>query len=385
MLDASEYFFPPRIGPYVFRGTIGEGAFSVVKLAIHEETKQFVACKIVPRARLNSEDLEERFEIEIRVNQQLHHPGIVQVLDLLKDDKNYYIFMEYCPNGEIFGYIVDRHKLSENEGKKFFKEVVEALAYIHSQNIAHRDLKPENLLLDPDVHVKISDFGLSKFVTGDGLVETPCGSPCYASPECLSGEPYDGRKSDIWSLGVILFAMVTGQLPWTKRNQTQLFAQIRRGEYIIPKFLSESCKSIIRGMLTVDNEKRLTIPQLLDHPWLADIKSYTTNQFDHHLPIVSIKKVDDFFGHVIEPIEYSEEKVSYQENCRSTVRLPFDKTTKMLLGKVKVKGTNSFATGQPDTLNAKVPKRPVTVQKVRTQSKIVKPKIDRRSVKGSLK
>ena len=287
---------PSHIGDYKFRKTIGEGAFSVVKLALNEKTNEYFACKIVPRSSLNSKELEERFEVEIRINQQLHHPGIVQIIDLLKDEMNYYIFMEFCPNGELFKYIVERQKLTEDEAKLFIYQILKALTYVHSLGIAHRDLKPENLLFDPYGKLKISDFGLSRFVGYGGLVETPCGSPCYASPECLSGDPYDGRKSDMWSLGVILYAMVTGQLPWTKRNQTQLFIQIRNGEYRIPDYLSPECKEMITKMMMVDSSKRLSAADAIKMPWLESVPcliDYESN--DSHNKIVSLKKVDKFF------------------------------------------------------------------------------------------
>lgn len=285
---------PPRLGPYQFRGVIGEGAFSVVKLVLHTISKQYYACKIVPRDRITSTSLEERFEVEIRINQQLHHPGVVQIVDLLRDELNYYIFMEFCPNGDFFQFIVDRQRISEKEAAGFMRQVFEALKFVHSLGIAHRDLKPENLLLDSSDRLKISDFGLSKFVGSSGLVNTPCGSPCYASPECLSGKPYNGCKSDIWSCGVILFAALTGQLPWTKRNQQQLFNQIKSGDYVVPSFLSPECTEFIQGLMCVDSNKRLTIDQALNHPFLKQVDDDAVT-VSPTLGIVSIKKVDNFF------------------------------------------------------------------------------------------
>ena len=260
--------FPPSIGRYILKGEIGHGAFSTVRLCQDGETGQFYACKIIARSRLLMHNLESRFENEIRINQQLHHPGVVALYDLLKDDSNFYIIVEFCPNGELFSHVVDQGRLDESQAKIFISQVLFALQYVHSLGICHRDLKPENLLLDQYGMVKISDFGLSRFVGPNGLVSTPCGSPCYASPECVSGHPYDGRKSDIWSCGVISYAILTGQLPWTKRNQQQLFEQIKRGEYTIPSYLSDKCRSFIAGLMTVNIEYRMTIEQALHHDWL---------------------------------------------------------------------------------------------------------------------
>jgi len=286
---------PSKIGPYKFKKTIGEGAFSVVKLSYHEELQTYFACKVVPRSSLLSLDLATRFEIEIRINQQLHHPGIVQVIDLLKDDMNYYVFMELCPNGELFKYIIERKKLREQEASLIMTQILMALEYVHSQKVAHRDLKPENLLFDPIGHLKIGDFGLSRYLGPNGLVTTPCGSPCYASPECLSGLPYDGCKSDMWSVGVILYAMVTGQLPWTKRNQNQLFDQIRRAEFTIPSFLSEYCIDLILSLMCIDTDKRFSATKALKHPWIAGNNHNYISNWISIMPIVSLKKVDTFF------------------------------------------------------------------------------------------
>ena len=295
MSELAPVITPPTLGVYQFKGTVGEGAFSIVKLALNKKTMEYYACKIIPRERLQNSNLEERFEVEIRIGQQMHHPGIVQIVDLLKDSRNYYVMMEFCPNGDFFQFIVDNGRLQEKEAAFYMKQILEALKYIHSIGIAHRDLKPENLLLDHQNNIKISDFGLSRYVEKNGLVETPCGSPCYASPECLSGEPYNGLTSDIWSCGVILYAALTGQLPWTKRNQQQLFDQIKRGEYTIPNFLSNDCRSFISGLMTVDIKKRLTVEQALSHPWMKDAKDPERTEVKHPPQLVSLKKVDKFF------------------------------------------------------------------------------------------
>ncbi|KAH0787723.1 CAMK family protein kinase [Histomonas meleagridis] len=302
--DTEKQHSPPEVGPYKMQGTIGEGAFSTVKLCIHQETHQYYACKIVPKKRLNTKHLRERFELEIRINQQLHHPGIVQMIDLKCDEDNYYVFMEFCPNGDLFQYIVDRKHLKESESKPIFRQILETLQYIHSIGVSHRDLKPENILIDQFGQVKISDFGLSKFVDKNNLVDTPCGSPCYASPECISGQPYNGITTDVWSCGVILYAMVTGQLPWTKRNQTQLFQQIRRGRYAIPSNLSPECQHMIKMLMTVNQEERYTVEDALNDPWLSFIPQQInpTDQKGY----VSIRQVDKYFGREISNLEINE-------------------------------------------------------------------------------
>ena len=320
---------PTKIGNYTIRGTVGEGAFSVVKLAYNEEVQQYFACKIVPKSRLSSHHLEQRFEIEIRINQQMHHPGIVGLIDILKDKLNYYVIMEFCPNGELFQYIVDHGRLKEDEARPKIRQILETLAYIHKMGVTHRDLKPENILIDQFGQVKISDFGLSRFYDKNGLASTPCGSPCYASPECISGKPYDAQTTDVWSVGVILYAMVTGQLPWTKRNQAQLFEQIRRGEYTIPSYISYHCSDFIRGLMTVDNRKRLTIEQALNHPFLMPTPPWEFQLTTPSAKLISVQKVDDFFDVDIDI--FSAKPIKMPKDI-STASLNFDQTIKFITG-----------------------------------------------------
>lgn len=321
-----------RIGSYILKGEIGEGAFSTVTLAeevqpeteinnkdnnqssiikkgrkglllrnkkskqnIKSSNKHYVACKIIPRTKVEAKKLTTRLEQEIRIHQLMHHPNVVQLIDVQKDTNNYYVFLEFCPCGELFDYVVDRQKLKEHDAAVFFKQILIGLKYIHSLRVAHRDLKPENILLDQFGRIKISDFGLSKLldISGNGLTKTPCGSPCYASPECISGRPYDGRKSDIWSCGVILYAITTGQLPWTKRNQSKMFQQIRKGEYTVPSYISATCADLISRLMTVNNTNRITIDEALNHPFLKDV-IVPVATLDHKF--VSLRKVDRFLG-----------------------------------------------------------------------------------------
>jgi serine/threonine protein kinase len=223
----------------------------------------------------------------------MHHPWVVQLYDLLQDEDNYYVILEFCPNGELFEYIVAQGRLAEPDARRFAVQLLHAIRYIHAQGIAHRYLKPENIFIDEHGNAKVGDFGLARFFRADGLVDTPCGSPCYASPECLSGAPFDGRTSDVWSLGVIAYAMVTGALPWTSHVQSELFQQIANGDYRIPSKVSPQCRDFLRGMLTVSTAARLTVDQALAHPWLAPLAAARPGHAV--LPYVSLEKIDQFF------------------------------------------------------------------------------------------
>lgn len=288
---------PTRIGPYKLLNTIGEGGFSIVKLAYDEVNRKTYACKIMVRSQLDTVTNLRNFEREIRLQQQLHHVRVIELVDILKDHDYFYIILEYAAHGDLFEYIDTRSNLSEHQAKRVFMQIVDGIEYIHSQCVCHRDLKPENILLDEFDNVKISDFGLSKIIEENTLTSTPCGSPCYMSPESLSGKPYDGMASDIWSLGVILFAMLTGRLPWTHRkNQKLLFQQIREGDYKIPLNLSSACRDLIYCMMCTDPSKRISIDEIRSHPWVNNYQYNMVKPTDYNHPVLSLRKIDRFFN-----------------------------------------------------------------------------------------
>lgn len=247
--------------------------------------------------------------------------------------------MELCTNGELFQYIIENGRLSELESKYFLKQILDALQYVHSLGIVHRDIKPENLLISADGQIKISDFGLSRFVNSTGLADTPCGSPCYASPECIKGGSYDGRKSDIWSVGVVAYAMVTGELPWTRKNQIQLFDQICKGDYIIPSYVSDGCRHFIHCLMEPNPEIRYSIQQALTHPWIASAPAQRVLNNETHLRI-SLKYLDRFFGR-----DQSEVMIEDPSLVRSTsvVNTSIDETLRNIGQKPKERNTARVA------------------------------------------
>ncbi|KAK8899301.1 hypothetical protein M9Y10_001614 [Tritrichomonas musculus] len=360
-------FYPNTIGPYTIKDTIGEGAFSIVKLVYNELLSQYFACKIVPIHMLNERNLFHRFELEIRISQLMRRQDVAAVTDILKDENNYYVFMEYYPYGNLLDYIIDKKKLPEDEAKYLMYQIFDAVNYIHKQKVSHRDLKPENIMIDSNGHLRISDFGLSRYVDENNLVKTPCGSPCYVSPECIGGKEYDGLVSDIWSCGVILYAMVTGMLPWTKRKMNELFRQIRMGDYRIPEHVSAQCANLIQLLLTVDPKNRITIEEGKSHTWF-NVKSPGDEQkyLDYTIPIsylqhshsqssnpqnlnndqecvpyLSTKKIDNYlrpdvdydFDYQLKDIRniHAIKDSQQQEKCEnSSPNLKFDITTKLI-------------------------------------------------------
>ena len=262
---------PKKIGIYEYIKTIGFGSFSVVILVKNIKTNVFFACKVVSRDMLEKEKIFDRFEQETRTLQILDHPNIVKLFDIIYQKTFFFLILEYCRNGELFKYIITRGYLSEKEVLQLFTQILKAISYIHSKNIVHRDIKPENILLDQDMNIKLADFGLCRTMKSCSLLKTPCGSPFYAPPEIIDNEDYDGKKSDIWSLGVVLFTMSTGTLPWTESNQTQLFLQISKADISFPSNISPPLISILQSMLNRNPLNRLSANELLENPFLHEL------------------------------------------------------------------------------------------------------------------
>ena len=258
--------------------TLGKGTFSKVKLGIHKVTNQKVAIKILEKSKIVEKDDLERIIREMDIIRQLNHPNIARVYEMCESDDFFFIMMEYCSGGELFNYIVKNQRLSEDETSYFFYQIINALEYIHSKNIAHRDLKPENLLLDENNLIKIIDFGLSNYFYGKKL-STPCGSPCYASPEMVSGKKYDGFLIDIWALGITLFAMMCGYLPFEDEENDELFKKILECDLKFPKHLSKCAKDIMKKILVTDPKKRITIKDIKLHPFYLNGKDIFEERF----------------------------------------------------------------------------------------------------------
>ena len=181
--------------------------------------------------------------------------------------------MEYCINGELFDYIVQQQRLHEKAAVRIYQQLIAGIEYIHKSGICHRDLKPENLLLDFDKTLKIVDFGLSNvYEPPDGLLKTACGSPCYAAPEMIAGKKYKGVKSDIWSSGVVLYAMVCGFLPFEDPKTSNLYKKIMAGEFKIPRFLSTDCSHFLSKILQTNPDDRYGIEQIRQHPWYRQFR-----------------------------------------------------------------------------------------------------------------
>nr|XP_012134964.1 PREDICTED: maternal embryonic leucine zipper kinase-like isoform X1 [Megachile rotundata] len=256
-------------GLYDLEKTIGSGGFAKVKLATHIATGEKVAIKIMDKTALG-DDLP-RVKLEVEALKTLLHQHICRLYQVIETDSHYFMVIEYCSGGELFDHIVEKNRLSETESRKFFRQIVSAVAYLHSLGYAHRDLKPENVLLDREENLKLIDFGLcAKPKNGiESHLQTSCGSPTYAAPELILGRKYLGSEVDIWSMGVLLYALLCGFLPFDDNSIESLYRKILSGKYDEPGWLSSSSKRLIRAMLQTDPKKRITIQELCNHPWIT--------------------------------------------------------------------------------------------------------------------
>jgi len=257
-----------RVGLYDLERTLGKGNFAIVKLGVHKLTKTKVAVKIVNKCELDDENLG-KISREIDIMRHLSHKNIIHLYQVMESDSFMYIITEFAANGEIFDWLVSNKKMSENQAAKTFSQILNAVNYCHMKNVVHRDLKAENLLLDHDGNIKLADFGFSNYFTPGGPLSTWCGSPPYAAPELFEGKQYDGPKADIWSLGVILYVLVSGSLPFDGQTLQDLRSRVVSCQYRIPFFLSQECEHLIRGLLVMEPSRRLSLDQISRHKWLV--------------------------------------------------------------------------------------------------------------------
>ncbi|XP_041796021.1 MAP/microtubule affinity-regulating kinase 4 isoform X2 [Chelmon rostratus] len=257
----------PHIGNYRLLKTIGKGNFAKVKLARHILTGREVAIKIIDKTQLNPTSLQKLFR-EVRIMKTLNHPNIVQLFEVIETEKTLYLIMEYASGGEVFDYLVAHGRMKEKEARAKFRQIVSAVHYCHQKNIVHRDLKAENLLLDADSNIKIADFGFSNEFSAGSKLDTFCGSPPYAAPELFQGKKYDGPEVDIWSLGVILYTLVSGSLPFDGQNLKELRERVLRGKYRVPFYMSTDCEGILRRFLVLNPSKRCSLEQIMRDKWI---------------------------------------------------------------------------------------------------------------------
>ncbi|XP_050358436.1 serine/threonine-protein kinase BRSK2 [Nymphalis io] len=272
------------VGPFRLEKTLGKGQTGLVKLGVHCVTGKKVAIKIINREKL-SESVLMKVEREIAIMKLIEHPHVLGLSDVYENKKYLYLVLEHVSGGELFDYLVKKGRLTPKEARRFFRQIISALDFCHSHSICHRDLKPENLLLDERNNIKIADFGMASLQPAGSLLETSCGSPHYACPEVIRGEKYDGRRADVWSCGVILYALLVGALPFDDDNLRQLLEKVKRGVFHVPHFVPPDCQQLLRGMIEVNPEKRMTLADITRHPWVT---AGGRGELEQELPMMEV-------------------------------------------------------------------------------------------------
>ena len=279
---------------------LGIGAFGKVKLATHVVTHHKVAVKILNKAKIKHLGMEEKVQREINILHLCTHPHIIRLYEVIDTPTDIFLVNEYVSGGELFDYIVSKGRLSADEARNFFHQIISGVEYCHFQKIVHRDLKPENLLLDNNFNLKIADFGLSNIMRDGDFLRTSCGSPNYAAPEVISGHLYAGPEVDVWSCGVILYALLCGSLPFDDESIPNLFKKIKSGMYSLPSHLSQLARNLIPRMLEVDPMKRITIAEIRVHPWfqhkLPQYLRHPPEMMEKQERLVDEEVIDDVFS-----------------------------------------------------------------------------------------
>ncbi|XP_073449995.1 5'-AMP-activated protein kinase catalytic subunit alpha-2 [Aquarana catesbeiana] len=264
-----------KIGHYVLGDTLGVGTFGKVKMGEHQLTGHKVAVKILNRQKIRNLDVVGKIKREIQNLKLFRHPHIIKLYQVISTPTDFFMVMEYVAGGELFDYICKNGRVEEPEARRLFQQILSAVDYCHRHMVVHRDLKPENVLLDAQMNAKIADFGLSNMMSDGEFLRTSCGSPNYAAPEVISGRLYAGPEVDIWSCGVILYALLCGTLPFDDEHVPTLFKKIRGGVFYIPEYLNRSVATLLMHMLQVDPLKRATIKDMREHEWFKqDLPSY---------------------------------------------------------------------------------------------------------------
>lgn len=284
-----------RVGKYELGRTLGEGTFAKVKFARNVETGENVAIKILDKEKVLRHKMIGQIKREISTMKLIKHPNVIRMYEVMASKTKIYIVLEFVTGGELFDKIASRGRLKEDEARKYFQQLINAVDYCHSRGVFHRDLKPENLLLDASGVLKVSDFGLSALpqqLHEDGLLHTTCGTPNYVAPEVINNKGYDGAKADLWSCGVILFVLMAGYLPFEDSNLMSLYKKIFKAEFSCPSWFSTSAKKLIKKILDPNPQTRISISQVIENEWFK--KGYQPPCFE--IPDVNLDDVNAIFN-----------------------------------------------------------------------------------------
>lgn len=284
------------VGKYSITKSLGSGSSSKVKLGIDSESAEKVAVKIVPRKNVNPalarekpEKRDERIYREILISSLLSHPHIVRLIDFFYSETHFFLVFEYARGRQLFDIVLDNGPMDEKDARRIFRQILSGVDYIHKNSIVHRDLKIENILVDENGNAKIIDFGLSNFYDNKRLLTTFCGSLYFAAPELLLGQKYCGPEVDVWSLGVILYVMICGTVPFDDKDMHTLQSKIKSAKLTFPGFVSERAKKLISSMVFVEPAQRYDLEQVMRDEWVnTDFDTAVDNYMSKRQPISAV-------------------------------------------------------------------------------------------------
>ncbi|OHS96762.1 CAMK family protein kinase [Tritrichomonas foetus] len=259
-----------RIGNYLIKEKLGEGSFASVWRAEHVILHKDVAIKIIEKKDIENRIGVTLFQRELAILKLIRHPFLAELFEVCEDEDNYFVVIEFASNGNLNDFLDKVGPLSESQARFYFNQLILSIEYLHNKiMVVHRDLKVENIMLDKCNNVKIIDFGLSNtFTKSRPNFNTACGSPAYMAPEIINNKPYS-KEADIWSLGVVLYFLMVGELPFADDNVNNVFYKILNVEPKYPSYLSPQCTLLLEKMLTKNPAERITITKFKEHPWFS--------------------------------------------------------------------------------------------------------------------
>jgi 5'-AMP-activated protein kinase, catalytic alpha subunit len=288
------------LGRYEIGRLLGMGTFAKVHHGRDLRTGESVAIKIISKDQVKRVNgMMEQIQREISIMRLVRHPNVVELKEVMATKTRIFVVMELVRGGELFAKVANG-RVPEDLARHYFKQLISAIDFCHSRGVSHRDLKPENLLLDENGNLKVSDFGLSALpeqLRHDGLLHTQCGTPAYVAPEVLRNRGYDGARTDVWSCGVILFVLLTGHLPFQHENMMKMYQKIFKSEYQVPPWISGDARRLISKLLVVDPAKRISIPEIMRHPWMK--KGSSPNTTPLNLQIQAKEDTEQVFLYVL--------------------------------------------------------------------------------------
>ena len=282
---------PGKIGPYIIKEVIGYGKTCVVFRGVSKSTNENVAIKVLPKRQFFNPWEASKFQSEVSTLFRCQHKNVLSLICLIHDTLNFYMVTELY-EGDMQMYIANNHRLSVDEARVFCREIADALQFIHSKGVAHRDIKLDNLLYDKAKRIIISDFGYS-IICDDSLVKNFCGTMVYSPPEIVRKEPYNPFMSDVWSAGIVFYALLTSKFPWPTKDQNIMIQKIQERNITFPDYVPDQARDLINKMTEIEPGKRLTFNQIVNHPWLRDIAppSYDISIIKHKPDFENISEV----------------------------------------------------------------------------------------------